>query len=65
MRKTPLIGLLAVLALASAAAACSSAPTASTASISKPAGFVDSTLTNSLDDRGDSLVSNARTGWNR
>jgi hypothetical protein len=57
------LSLLAALALAMTGAACSSEP-------GSVAGFhaqswVDTTMVNSLNDRGDAIVTNEQKGWYR
>jgi hypothetical protein len=58
-----------VLTILLACAGCSTAPT-STANAGSDSGFhakswVDATMFNSLDDRGDTIVTNEPKGWSR
>ncbi|MEA2753903.1 MAG: hypothetical protein QOJ54_192 [Aliidongia sp.] len=55
------LSLLAALALAMAGAACSSEPGGGFQAKS----WVDTTMVNSLNDRGDTIVTNEQKGWYR
>jgi hypothetical protein len=63
MTKAASIRVLSVGMIVSAVAACSTPP-AGVAS-TQSAGWVDATAVSNIDDRGQTLVSNAIRGWSR
>jgi hypothetical protein len=58
------VSLFAALALAMAGAACTSQP-GSVADGFHAQSWVDTTMINHLDDRGDIIVTNEQKGWYR